>query len=104
MDGYASAAWLRAFIANPDHARFYDGNNDRMPAFAANEHDPAANLLTVHEIEMLVRWLRGDDQDLQLKLRLERQAGEASRSTTETVVAQPEPTPEANQEADFPGN
>lgn len=68
LTGYGSAAWLAAFIANPDHDRFYMGNNDRMPAFAADEEDPAKNLLTPHEIEMLARWLRGDDANLQLKL------------------------------------
>ncbi|MDA1051366.1 MAG: cytochrome b N-terminal domain-containing protein [Planctomycetota bacterium] len=68
LTGYGSAAWLAAFIANPDHDRFYMGNNDRMPAFAEDEADPAKNLLTPHDIDMLVRWLRGDDADLHLKL------------------------------------
>ena len=68
LTGYGSAAWLAAFIANPDHDRFYMGNNDRMPAFAEDAADPSKNLLTPHDIDMLVRWLRGDDADLQLKL------------------------------------
>ncbi|MEX0820099.1 MAG: cytochrome b N-terminal domain-containing protein [Pirellulaceae bacterium] len=68
LTGYGSAEWLAAFIANPDHDRFYMGNNDRMPAFAENEDDPSKNLLTPHEIDMLVRWLRGDDANLHLKL------------------------------------
>ena len=67
LTAYGSAEWLAAFIANPDHDRFYMGNNDRMPAFAENEDDPSANLLTPHEIDMLVRWLRGDDANLELK-------------------------------------
>ena len=37
LNGYMSREWLAAFIANPDHDRFYMGNNDRMPAFAENE-------------------------------------------------------------------
>ena len=64
LTGYGSAAWLAAFLANPDHDRFYMGNNDRMPAFAKDEEDPSKNLLSPHEIEMLVRWLRGDDANL----------------------------------------
>ena len=68
LTGYMSAEWLRDFIANPSHGRFYPDTNDRMPAFAENEDDPTANLLTEHEIDMLVRWLRGDDKDLALQL------------------------------------
>ena len=62
LTGYFSTEWLTGFISDPNSERFYpDGNNDRMPAFAENPHDPSLNLLTPYEIEMLVRWLRGDN-------------------------------------------
>ena len=64
LTGWGSAEWLRGMIANPEHESFYgNAGNDRMPAFA-DSSDPAANLLTYREIDMLVRWIRGDDRDL----------------------------------------
>ena len=36
LEGYGSREWLLEFIANPGHARFYNTNNDRMPAFAGD--------------------------------------------------------------------
>ncbi len=66
LGGYGSAQWLTQFINNPEH--FYGATgNDRMPAFAAHE-DVSKNQLSNHEIDMLVRWIRGDDNDLELKL------------------------------------
>lgn len=59
LTGYASREWLREFISNPAHERFYPDTNDRMPAFAAGD-DPAANRLSPQELEMLVAWLRGE--------------------------------------------
>lgn len=66
LSGYGGEVWLKEFIANPAHSRFYGEKNDRMPAFApaASEEEAAKNLLTEHEIDMLVRWLRRDDLDL----------------------------------------
>jgi ubiquinol-cytochrome c reductase cytochrome b subunit len=96
LDDYGSAEWLRAFIANPDHDRFYMGNNDRMPAFAENEEDPSANLLTAHQIDMLVRWLRGGDKDLKLKLEVE--AEQSRQPEVEMEIAdEPEPAEEATK-------
>lgn len=70
LTGYGSANWLREFISDPNHERFYaatdpadPATNDRMPAFARFT-DAAKNQLTDHEIEMLVLWLRSDKQDL----------------------------------------
>ena len=63
LTGYGSAEWLYQFIANAGHERFYGDNNDRMPAFAASD-DPSQNLLSPREINLLVRWLRGDDKEL----------------------------------------
>ena len=59
LTGYASAAWLKALVSNPEHERFYPDTNDRMPAFAASD-DPAANRLSPEELDLLVAWLRGD--------------------------------------------
>lgn len=65
LTGYASYRWLYDFIANPAHERFYAADrNDRMPAFALDPEDQARNLLTHHQVDMLVRWLRRDTQDL----------------------------------------
>ncbi|MEO1997680.1 MAG: cytochrome c, partial [Planctomycetaceae bacterium] len=70
LTGYASAEWLRKFISNPSHERFYPATdptepaaNDRMPAFARFT-DASKNQLNDNEIEMLVLWLRSDKQDL----------------------------------------
>jgi ubiquinol-cytochrome c reductase cytochrome b subunit len=60
LTGYASREWLTALISNPEHERFYSEKNDRMPAFAANAEDPAANRLTAEELAQLVSWLRGE--------------------------------------------
>lgn len=69
LTGYGSSDWLREFIADPTAERFYfaevgeASGNDRMPAFARHaEFDK--NLLGSHELNMLVRWLHGDDRTL----------------------------------------
>jgi ubiquinol-cytochrome c reductase cytochrome b subunit len=59
LTGYASREWLREFISNPEHERFYPDTNDRMPAFAASD-DPAANRLSPEELDLVVAWLRGE--------------------------------------------
>lgn len=65
LTGYFSYDWLYQFIANPESERFYgEYNNDRMPAFAAHPDNEAMNLLSNKEIDLLVRWLRGDDRTL----------------------------------------
>jgi ubiquinol-cytochrome c reductase cytochrome b subunit len=60
LTSYASRDWLTAFISNPEHERFYPETNDRMPAFAPNADDRAANRLTPEQLAMLVAWLRGE--------------------------------------------
>ena len=52
--GYASHAWLADFLKNPGHDRFYGKKNDRMPAFGQTSR------LTAEELDLLIRWLRGD--------------------------------------------
>ncbi len=64
LKGYGSYRWLFDFIANPKHERFYGSGNDRMPAYAEFADDPSKNILSAHDIDMLVRWLRGDDREL----------------------------------------
>lgn len=52
--GYLSAPWLRDFIRDPGHVRFY-GDKNRMPAFAER--------LSAEELELLVRWLRENAEE-----------------------------------------
>ena len=66
LTGYGSAEWIVGMISNPQHERFYRAGNDRMPGFAASD-DPLKNQLTPRELDMLARWLRGDDKDLNAK-------------------------------------
>ena len=59
LTGYRSRQWTIDFIANPSHERFYGDNNDRMPSYVANEENPASNILSQQELELVVDWLRG---------------------------------------------
>jgi len=61
LTGYGSEEWLIGMISNPNHERFYESKNDRMPAFAEFPKQPQKNLLSEGEVRMLARWLRGDD-------------------------------------------
>lgn len=54
LTAYGSRDWLVAFIANPEHERFYGSRNDRMPAFGEEKQ------LTPQEIGLIADWLRGD--------------------------------------------
>jgi ubiquinol-cytochrome c reductase cytochrome b subunit len=54
LTGYGTQAWLEQFIANPEGERFYPSTNDRMPAFGETR-------LTQTEINLLARWLRGEE-------------------------------------------
>jgi len=60
LTGYGSREWLTGMISNPSHDRFYGKNNDRMPAFAESNSDPKKNILSQHDLELLIDWLRGD--------------------------------------------
>lgn len=64
LTGYGSEDWLVEIISNPEHERFYESNNDRMPAFFADSENPMNNRLSIAQIRMLARWLRGDDKVL----------------------------------------
>ena len=54
LTGYASREWMLDFLKNPGHERFYGKKNDRMPAFGESSR------LTDRELDLLVRWLRGE--------------------------------------------
>ncbi|HVA49054.1 MAG TPA: cytochrome b N-terminal domain-containing protein [Pirellulales bacterium] len=60
LTGYGSYDWLKGMIGNPTHKRFYGDLNDRMPAFAEHEHKPESNIIGPANLDLLVRWLRGD--------------------------------------------
>jgi ubiquinol-cytochrome c reductase cytochrome b subunit len=52
--GYGSFEWMKEFTRNPAHERFYGKRNDRMPAFGETSR------LTSRELDLLIRWLRGE--------------------------------------------
>lgn len=60
LTGYGSYDWLTGMIGNPAHERFYGDNNDRMPAFAEHQDKPESNIISPANLDLLVRWLRGD--------------------------------------------
>ena len=60
LTGYGSRAWLREFIANPGHKRFYGSSNDGMPAYRPAEPGSPENILPREELLLIVDWLRGD--------------------------------------------
>ncbi len=98
LTDYGSYDWLYQFISNPMAERFYyEDSNDRMPAYAEHKDNPALNLLTHHELDMLVRWLRGDDRNLELKLEQKAAADEepAGEETSGEEAAAEEAAAEA---------
>ena len=64
LTGYGSEEWLIGIISNPEHERFYEGTNDRMPAFHSVEGESPSNRLSSKDVRLIARWLRGDDKDL----------------------------------------
>lgn len=60
LTGYGSYDWLKGMISNPSHQRYYGENNDRMPAFAEHADKPDSNMISPANLDLLVRWLRGD--------------------------------------------
>ncbi len=54
FEGYGSAEWLREFLKNPAHDKFYGKRNDRMPAFGESSR------LSAREVDMLIRWMRAE--------------------------------------------
>lgn len=60
LTGYGSYEWMMGFVSDPTHERFYRSQNDRMPAFADNLHDPVKNQVDWNDLSLIVDWLRGD--------------------------------------------
>lgn len=60
LTGYGSSAWMKAFISNPLHERFYPDTNDRMPSFASDPEHPELNLLDERSIKLISDWIRRD--------------------------------------------
>jgi len=60
LSGYCSREWLKGMIANPEHGRFYPGNNADMPAFRANPEAAEGNKLTEEELDAVVDWMRAE--------------------------------------------
>lgn len=54
LTGYGSREWLKAFISDPAHERFFGDNNDRMPSFGKEK------TLTDREIGLIADWIRGE--------------------------------------------
>jgi ubiquinol-cytochrome c reductase cytochrome b subunit len=51
LTGYGGSRWLKEFLQNPGHEKFY-GTNNVMPAFGER--------MTEKELDLLVRWMVGD--------------------------------------------
>ena len=51
LTSYGGDRWLREFLSNPGHEKFY-GSSNAMPAFGER--------LTEKELDLLVRWMVGD--------------------------------------------
>jgi ubiquinol-cytochrome c reductase cytochrome b subunit len=64
LTGYGSYEWLRGMVGNPAHVRFYGESNERMPAFAEHDDQPENNIISPPNLDLLIRWLRGDWYDV----------------------------------------
>ncbi|MFT5190178.1 MAG: ubiquinol-cytochrome c reductase cytochrome b subunit [Verrucomicrobiales bacterium] len=56
LTGYGSREWMREFIKDPSHKRFYGERNDRMPSYGPIEGKAAK--LSDREVDLIVDWLR----------------------------------------------
>ncbi len=63
LTGYGSKDWLVRMISDPTHETLYRDANDRMPSFGVDPPGAKQSLLAAEEIELLARWLRGEDLD-----------------------------------------
>jgi ubiquinol-cytochrome c reductase cytochrome b subunit len=59
LKGYGSLEWIVGMISDPAHERYYAKKNDRMPVFLPAD-DPDRGQLSIKDIELIARWLRGD--------------------------------------------
>lgn len=61
LTGFGSREWLIGMISDPNHEQYYQGSNDRMPAFGRTGVGPTKQpLLSTADIELLAKWLRGE--------------------------------------------
>lgn len=90
LAGYGSATWLRGFLSNPGHERYY-GEKNKMPAFGEK--------LSAAEMDLLVRWLTGDYAETTLEsLESHREQVEAVLGGDAPAAADAEPADEASSE------
>ncbi len=54
LTGWASRDWMLRMLHNPAHPTLYGEDNDRMPAFGADE------ILTERDMGLIVDWIRED--------------------------------------------
>ncbi|MEQ8787326.1 MAG: cytochrome b N-terminal domain-containing protein [Pirellulaceae bacterium] len=66
LDGYGSREWIVGMIADPDNEHYYEGANDRMPAFGAASAS-GKPMLSQEEMLLLARWLRGEDLGVEVE-------------------------------------
>ena len=52
LTNYMGEQWLREFLANPSHEKYY-GTNNAMPAFGER--------LSEKEFDLLVKWMLGEE-------------------------------------------
>jgi len=63
LTGYGSYEWMMGMLCNPSHERFYRRENDRMPAFAEDPHNPKEHMVSIRELSLIVDWMRGQYYD-----------------------------------------
>ena len=60
LTGYGSRRWLMEIIGDPAAKRFYGKRNYNMPSYLEFPDEPGKNLLSVEQVEVLAKWLRGE--------------------------------------------
>ncbi|HZL91779.1 MAG TPA: hypothetical protein VFB96_25635, partial [Pirellulaceae bacterium] len=63
LTGYGTKDWIVKMITDPSHESFYGESNDRMPSFGVDPPGAKQALLTAEEIDLVARWLRGEELD-----------------------------------------
>lgn len=83
LTGYGSYEWMMGMISDPENARFYRSENDRMPCFAKDLEHPERHTVSIRELSLIVDWLRGDYYDAHDEKPVLPHAEEFARRTTE---------------------
>jgi ubiquinol-cytochrome c reductase cytochrome b subunit len=63
LTAYGSKDWLVRMISDPAHESLYRDTNDRMPSFGVDPPGAKQSILAPEDIDLLARWLRGEDVD-----------------------------------------